>query len=154
MASNKTLTLKEANYKIEQLDNEIKRLSNEIELLESSVGVKAINPDKLIVDGGKRVDKLLEFVSNGDLQSLKEKLILKKKEKNIYLNWIDKELKLLEKYDKKEQMIVYYKEHTLKHYTWYSISRLVNYSVPQSIRIYNNYLENKKNIEKLKDDNT
>lgn len=133
------MTLKEANCEVERLDNEIDLLLKDKEVLLSTVDVQAVNTDKMIVDGGKRVDKLLQYVETKELKQLDEKIQLKQSRKFNLMNWIEKELKILKKYDKVEQLIVYYKDICLKKYTWREISSLVHYSKEQCQRIYKKY---------------
>ena len=70
--------------------------------------------------------------------------IIQEKIKNR-MDWIDNELKILKKYDKIEQLIIYYKEIDTKNYTWYQISSKVNYSMSQCKRIYSRY-KKKRNV--------
>lgn len=133
------MTLKEANCEVERLDNEINLLLKDKEVLLSTVDVQAVNTDKMIIDGGKRVDKLLQYVETKELKQLDEKIQLKQNKKQNLMNWIERELVILKKYDKVEQLIVFYKEIDTKRYTWYNISKLVDYSVPQCKRIYRKY---------------
>ena len=140
------MTLKEANYQVEKLTNEINRLLREKEILEASVGLQGIDITKESVDGGKRVDKLLEYASSKELSNLDKELQLNQDKRKNLMDWIDEELKILNKYSKVEQLIVYYKEIDIKEYTWANISSKVNYSVPQCKRIYKKY-KNKRFFE-------
>lgn len=133
------MTLKEANCEVERLDNEIELLLKEKEVLESTVDIQAVSTDKMIVDGGKRVDKLLEYVEIKEIKQLDEKIQLKQSRKLNLMDWIEKELVILKKYDKVEQLIVYYKDICLKKYTWREIATLVHYSKEQCQRIYKKY---------------
>lgn len=140
------MTLKEANYQVEKLENEINLLLKEKESLEAKTGVQAINTDKMLVDGGKRVDRLVEYVSSDKtLLQLDEEINQKQERKINLMNWIDQELKILKKYKKVEQLIVYYKEIDTKEYTWANISFMVHYSASQCRNIYRNY-KRKRNI--------
>lgn len=140
------MTLKEANYEVEKLNNELDRLLNEKEILESSIGIKSIDIKKENTDGGKRVDKILEYVSIKEIKDLDRKILLNQEKIENFMNWIEKELRILKKYSKIEQLIVYYKENNPKNYTWANISRIVNYSIPQCKRIYKKY-KNKRFFE-------
>ena len=55
------MTLREVNYEVERLTNQLNKLLNEKESLESIVGLHSTSYDKIIVDGGKVVDKMLEY---------------------------------------------------------------------------------------------
>lgn len=131
------MTLKEANYQVEKLTNDIEYLLKEKELLELSVGVKATCFDKVLVDGGKRVDRLLEYVDNKEYLQLDEKIRLKEEQRSNLETWISNELKILNKYSQVEQLIVYYKENTNS--TWRFVSQKVHYSERQCRRIYQMY---------------
>ena len=68
------MTLKEANYLVEKLDNEINLLLRDKELLESKVGIQSIDTSKVTVQGGKRVDRFLEYVSSKEVKKIDEEL--------------------------------------------------------------------------------
>lgn len=139
------MTLREVNYEVERLTNQLNKLLNEKESLESIVGLHSTSYDKIIVDGGKVVDKMLEYQILKEMNQLDFHIqIIQKKIKNN-MDWIDNELKILEKYDKIEQLIIYYKEIDTKNYTWYQISNKVNYSMSQCKRIYSRY-KKKRNV--------
>lgn len=139
------MTLKEVNYEVERLTNQLNKLLNEKESLESIVGLHSTSYDKIIVDGGKVVDKMLEYQILKEMNQLDFHIqIIQEKIKNN-MDWIDNELKILKKYDKIEQLIIYYKEIDTKNYTWYQISNKVNYSMSQCKRIYSRY-KKKRNV--------
>lgn len=139
------MTLKEVNYEVERLTNQLNKLLNEKESLESIVGLHSTSYDKIIVDGGKVVDKMLEYQILKEINQLDFYIqIIQEKIKNN-MDWIDNELKILKKYDKIEQLIIYYKEIDTKNYTWYQISSKVNYSMSQCKRIYSRY-KKKRNV--------
>lgn len=56
------MTLKEANYEVERLNNDLNRLLKEKEVLEATVLPQAIDTAKIVVDGGKRVDRLQNYL--------------------------------------------------------------------------------------------
>lgn len=139
------MTLKEVNYEVERLTNQLNKLLNEKESLESIVGLHSTSYNKIIVDGGKVVDKMLEYQILKEMNQLDFHIqIIQEKIKNN-MDWIDNELKILKKYDKIEQLIIYYKEIDTKNYTWYQISNKVNYSMSQCKRIYSRY-KKKRNV--------
>ena len=140
------MTLKEVNYEVERLTNQLNKLLNEKESLESIVGLHSTSYDKIIVDGGKVVDKMLEYQILKEMNQLDFHIqIIQEKIKNN-MDWIDNELKILKKYDKIEQLIIYYKEIDTKNYTWYQISSKVNYSMSQCKKIYSRYKIPKRQI--------
>lgn len=139
------MTLKEANYEVERLNNELNKLLKDKELLEVTKDPKSTSYDKILIDGGKHNSSLEEiYVLKQELtkwKNLDTKICKIQEEIENYLNWIDNELKILKKYDKIEQLIVYYKEIEVKEYTWTDISNLVHYSISQCKRIYKRYKE-------------
>lgn len=136
------MTLREANYEVERLTNDLNRLLKEKELLETMILPKGINLDKILVDGGQLSNIIEKYAELKELEKWKnlDRRILESQERiKNYMDWIDNELRILKKYDKVEQLIVYYKEIDTKEYTWKSISQLVHYSEPQCRRIYKKY---------------
>ena len=145
------MTLREANYEIEKLNNELNKLLKDKALLESTIDPKSIDYTKILVDGGVHNTNIQEiYVLTKELDKYKN---LDKRINNIqeeifnYTEWIDKELKILKKYDKVEQLIVYYKEDSIKKYTWYQIANKVHYSKDYCRKIYMRY-KKKRNIKR------
>lgn len=142
------MTLREANYEVEKLTNDLNRLLKEKELLETMILPKGINLDKIIVDGGQLSNIIEKYAELKDLEKWKnlDRRILESQERiKNYMDWIDNELRILKKYDKVEQLIVYYKEIDTKEYTWANISAMVHYSETQCRRIYRRY-KRKRNV--------
>lgn len=142
------MTLKEANYEVEKLNNKLNKLIKDKMILESITDPKSVDVSKIIVDGGNRENTIEIYIEKQDLERWKEldkKIQRTQEEINNYVNWIEIELKILKKYHKLEQLIVYYKEIDVKEYTWHEISAKVNYSMTQCRRIYKKYKQ-KRNI--------
>lgn len=139
------MTLKEANYEVEKLENEYNYWLQEKEELELLVLPKSMDITSEKVCGGKRIDKMLQYIETEDILQINNTLDYIHKRKINLLNWIDNELKILGKYEKIEQLIVYYKEESPKKYTWQQIAYKVHYSVIQCKRIYARYKQ-KRNI--------
>jgi hypothetical protein len=142
------MTLKEANYEVERLTNDLNRLLKEKEILETLILPKGINLDKILVDGGRVSNIIEKYAELKELEKWKnlDRRILENQERiKNYMDWIDNELRILKKYDKVEQLIVYYKEIDTKEYTWANISAMVHYSERQCKRIYSRY-KNRRNI--------
>ena len=136
------MTLKKANFEVEKLTNELKRLLREKEILETMILPKSINLDKIVVDGGSPVNLIEKYAELTELEKWKdldEKIVETQDKIKSNMDWIDEELRILKKYDKVEQLIVYYKEIATKNYTWRDISNLVHYSESQCKRIYKRY---------------
>ena len=128
------MTIKEANNKLEKIDNDIEYWLNEKELLISSVQPKAMDTTKEVVSGGKRVDRFAKYVI--DIEPIDKMLNRLYGQKRNLEEYIEKELHRLGKYREVEQLIVYYKEQCLENYTWVQISQRVYYSPAQCRNIY------------------
>ena len=142
------MTLKEANYEVERLNNKLNKLLKDKELLEVMVEPKSTDYTKVMVDGGKHSNILELYVLKQELprwQDLDKKIRITQDEIKNYMDWIDEELRILKKYDKIEQLIVYYKEIDLKEYSWDQIAYKVHYSRDYCRRIYRRY-KKKRNI--------
>lgn len=136
----KELTIKEANNRIEYIDNQLDYYLNKKEQAFNKTQPKATN----ITDDVKEtyvVDKNMEYVIVCEeldpiIDSLQE-------EKKLLLDFIDKELIRLKKYKDLEQLVIYYKEQYIpkgsEEITWYFISRKVYASESTCRRIYKRY---------------
>lgn len=131
------MTIKEANNKLEKIDNDIEYWLKEKELLIASVEPSATDTTKESVVGGKRVDRFAKFVI--EVEPIDKKLdILYAKKKNLE-EYVEKELHRLSKYREVEQLIVFYKEQCIENYKWWEIAQKVHYSKDQCRRIYRNW---------------
>lgn len=138
------MTLKEANYEVERLNNKLNKLLKDKELLETMVDPKSTDYTKIVVDGGKHSNILELYILKQELprwKDLDRRISKTQDEIKNYIDWIDNELKILNKYNKIEQLIVYYKEIDTKEYTWYQIASMVHYSISQCKKIYKRYKE-------------
>lgn len=138
------MTIKEANYEMERLENKLNKLLRDKELLETMVDPKSTDYTKIMVDGGKHSNVLEMYILKQELprwQELDKKIKRTQDEIKNYLNWIDNELKILKKYGKLEQLIVYYKEVDTNNYTWHQISNIVHYSKDYCRKIYKRYIK-------------
>lgn len=133
------MTIKEANSKLEKVDNDIEYWLQEKERLFIQTQPAAVNYEKEVVSGGKRVDRFLKYEISLEEKKINEELDKLYAEKIILENYIDKELKRLHKYSEIEQLIIYYKEQSFQKYTWQQISQKVHYSVIQCKRIYKRF---------------
>lgn len=142
------MTLKEANEQLERLDNEYNYWLNEKENLLLLVMPKStdIRPEK--IEGGKRVDRLAQYVESMEEKQINQTLEYIHAKKSNLMDWIDKELKILEKYNEVEQLIVHYKEIEIikdeytgksRELTWEEIAKKVHYSKDYCRKIYRNY---------------
>ena len=140
------MTLKEVNFEVERLNNKLNKLLKDKELLEVMTDPKSTDYTKVVVDGGKHSNILELYILKQDLprwQNLDKRIKQTQEEIKNNMDWIDNELKILKKYNKVEQLIVYYKEECPENYTWVQISMMkgIHYSVSQCKRIYKRYKE-------------
>lgn len=137
----KELTIKEANNRIDEIDNKLEYYLNKKELEFNKTQPKATDIKTDITTGGARVDKNIQYMIICEqydpiIDSLQN-------EKQILLDFVEKELKRINKYGDVEQQIIYYKEQYIPRYhdevTWYFISRKVHASESTCKRIYKKY---------------
>lgn len=128
------MTIKEANNKIEKIDNDIEYYLSKKEREFAKTQPQSIKIKNTITNGGKRVDKFSKYViSIKEIDEILDDLYADKK---VLEEYIEKELIRLNKYSEVEQLIIYYKEQSLENLTWVEISRKVHYSITQCRRIY------------------
>lgn len=139
------MSLKEANQELEKLESEYEYWLEQKEINLSLVLPSAVSIKDEIVSGGKKVDRILKYVELQDNKKIDETLEYIYQRKRNLENWIDRELKILNKYNEIEQLIVFYKEITTELLTWEQISRKVHYSKDYCRRIYRRY-KNLRNI--------
>lgn len=130
------MTIKEANNKLEKIDNDINYWLTEKEIELSKVLPKATDITQERVSGGTRVDKFMKYAEAMEVKQIDEKLDKLYAQKKNLEDYIEKELHRLNKYREVEQLIVYYKEQCTENYTWVQISQRVYYSKEQCQRIY------------------
>ena len=137
------MTLKEANKEIELIENDIEKLLRDKEAKFTKTQPQAIDPSKMIIEGGKRVDKFFAYAKFSTEKEIDEQLDELYKRKKHWEDWVEKELKILNKYDDLEKQIIYYKEiyipKTSFEKTWYFISKQVHASERTCRRIYRKY---------------
>lgn len=133
------MNLRDANFEVERLENKLNKLLSDKELLETMIDPKSTDYTKVVVDGGKHSNIIEIYILKKDLprwHNLDKRIKLTQEQIKNSLEWIDNELKILKKYDKVEQLILFYKELDEKKYTWSQIASMVHYSVSQCKRIY------------------
>lgn len=143
------MTLKEAREKLEHLDNDLELLLNEKEVLFNKTQPTAIKYDKESIMGGKRENRYENYLISVEEKEFDSKIDDIYTRKRLYENWITNELKILEKYNELEQLIIHFKEDTIIHcpytkksreMTWQEIADKVFYSKDYCRRVYRNYL--------------
>lgn len=139
------MKLKELHNKIEELNNELEYINAEIKRIFEIKGIKysEISVDKLSYKD-TTIDK---FIKEEEL--FKRKLIIEEELNNL-INYEERELKRLSKYNETTKLIVHYKEDVIIHIdnkfrplTWNEIAKKVYCSKATARRLYNNYLKNK-----------
>ncbi len=133
------MNLRDANFEVERLENKLNKLLSDKELLETMIDPKSTDYTKVVVDGGKHSNIIEIYILKKDLprwHNIDKRIKITQEQIKNSLEWIDNELKILKKYDKVEQLILFYKELDEKKYTWSQIASMVHYSVSQCKRIY------------------
>ena len=92
------MTLKEANKKLEELENDYEYYLNEKEELLSLVLPKATNTTSERVDGGTREDKMMKYIETDEEKRINDTLDYIDKKKQNLMRWINEELRILNKY--------------------------------------------------------
>ena len=142
------MTLKEANYELKKLENDYNYYLNEKEQLQCLVYPKATDIKLEKVTGGKREDKLLEYVNLLDVKKIDETLdYIFKRQQNL-IKWIENELKIMLEYGKVESAIIELKETGFirdkgtgkyRELTWEEIAEKVHWSKSFCRNVYRKY---------------
>lgn len=142
-------TLKDAHREIEKIDNDIEKLLRDKEAKFTKTQPQAVDPSAIRTKGCKREDKFFQYASYEELKMIDEQLDVLYTLKNNCLTWIEKELKILGKYNDLEKEVIYYKEEYIPktpfEKTWNFISSRVHASESTCKRIYRKY-KNQRNI--------
>ena len=144
------MNLRDAEFEIAKLKNKLDKLLKDKESLEIIVDPKISDYSKIVVKKTGNSDSVEEvYILTKELPKYKNlDLQIENIKQRIfnYLAWRDEELKILKKYNKTEQLIVYYKEITPEKYSWQQIANKVHYSKDHCRKIYYNY-KNKRKIQ-------
>lgn len=139
------MTLKEANRKLEQFENEYNYWLNEKEKLLSLISPKATDIRQEVVDGGKREDRLLKYAELEDEKQINNTLDYIQSRKLNLIEWIENELKILMKYGEVESVIIQLKEKgklvngVYEQLTWEQIAAEVKWSKSFCRNVYRKY---------------
>lgn len=128
-----SMTLTEANRQLESLENEYNYWLGEKEIALSNVLPKATDIRAEVVDGGKREDKMFKYASIMDDKKIDETLEYITKRKANLMLFIDRELKILNKYDSTAKKIYELRDKKLE---WWKIGKIVGLCEKQCRRIY------------------
>ena len=136
------MTLREAQEQLQKLDNEYRYWLNEKELAKSIVLPKATDIKNEVVDGGKRIDKMLKYVELLESKQIDETLdYIFKKQQNL-MTYIEQELKIIGQYNYIEKRIYELREQKVQ---WWKIANIVGLSDRQCRRIYTRLIK-KRNV--------
>lgn len=140
------MTLKEANMQLEKLENDYEYYLNEKEKLLITVLPKATDIRGERVDGGKRTDRLLEYMEQIDTKQIDATIDYIHNRKQNLINWIENELKIMLKYGELESVIIQLKEMgklnkegKYEKITWEEIAKEVHWSKSFCRNVYRNY---------------
>lgn len=142
------MTLKEANKKLEELNNEYDYWLNEKEIAKTFVLPKSVSTDLERVDGGNRQDRMLKYVEILEEKQIDETLDYIFKRRQNIMDWISKELKKMKKYGEVVSLIVQLKENTTitdkdtheeRFLTWKEIGERSNFDKDYCRRVYRLY---------------
>ena len=125
------MTNKELNNRIEKINNEIEYYLNTKELLEEKSRKKLYKEQELLKKDIENINAIIDILY---------------KKRSICLLALENQLKELGTYEELKQKIIYYKEESLKKYTWSEIANMVHYSETQCRRIYRKY-KNQRSID-------
>ena len=136
------MTLLEAQEQLKKLDNEYKYWLGEKEIALSIVLPKATDIRGEVVDGGKRIDRMLKYVELLESKQIDETLeYIHRKQQNL-MNYIENELKIIGQYNLIEKRIYELRQEKL---CWWKIGNIVGLSDRQCRRIYSK-LVNKRSV--------
>lgn len=142
------MTLKEANKRLEELNNEYDYWLNEKAIAKTFVLPKSVSTDLERVDGGNRQDRMLKYVEILEEKQIDETLDYIFKRRQNIMDWISKELKRMKKYGEVVSLIVQLKENTTiidkdtheeRFLTWKEIGELSNFDKDYCRRVYRLY---------------
>lgn len=142
------MNLKEANKKLEELNNEYDYWLNEKEIVKTFVLPKSVSTDLERVDGGNRQDRMLKYVEILEEKQIDETLDYIFKRRQNIMDWISKELKRMKKYGEVVSLIVQLKENTTitdkdtheeRFLTWKEIGERSNFDKDYCRKVYRLY---------------
>lgn len=150
------LTLNEATKELEKLENDKRYWENRLIQLVSLTMPHSMDIQSERVDGGVRIDKLLKYTDLKDELGIEDTLrYINDKIKSLN-EWINEELKRLDRYGDTEKTIVYLREqkkvrdrysNRVRKMTWGEIAKETHYS-ERAVRLFY-----KKAIKERENDN-
>lgn len=130
------MTIREANIKIKQIDNDIEAYETKKALEFAKTQPGAVKTDKEVVDGIQIVDKNINYVIQAE--KIDKTLCLLTQEKENLEKWVERELKIIGEYEPLKAKIIKLKEMGK---TYDEIAEATGYCRRQVIRIYRQYSE-------------
>lgn len=138
------LTLEEAAKELDKLANDKIYWENRLEQIVSLTMPKSTDIENERVDGGRRIDKLLRYTELKEELGIDDTLKYINDKIQTLNEWVEGELKRLDKYGDIENKIVWLREHKkvrdkytnrIRAMTWNEIAREVHYS-ERSVRYF------------------
>ena len=130
------MTIREANIKIKQIDNDIEAYETKKALEFAKTQPGAVKTDKEVVDGIQIVDKNINYVIQAE--KIDRTLCLLTDEKENLEKWIERELRIIGEYEPVKAKIIELRENGK---TYDEIAEATGYCRRQVIRIYKQYSE-------------
>lgn len=128
------MTIREANIKIKQLDNDIEAYETKKALEFAKTQPGAVKTDKEVVDGIQIVDKNINYVIQAE--KIDRTLCFLTDEKENLEKWIERELRIIGEYEPLKAKIIELRENGK---TYDEIAEATGYCRRQVIRIYKQY---------------
>lgn len=131
------LTLEEAAKELDKLENDKLYWENRLEQIKSLTMPKSTNIENERVDGGSRYDKLLKYTELKEELGIDDTLKYINDKIQALNEWVEGELKRLNKYGESEKQIVYLREYKkvrdkytnrVRRMTWEEIAKETHYS--------------------------
>lgn len=137
------MTLESVSKELERLENDLIYYENRLEEIKSLVRPQAVNPDKIIVDGGKHIDNMLKYVELENREQLEVTILYIKSKIKDLNQWKEQEIDRLAKYGDTIKAVVFLREKEFinekngkkRHLYWQEIADKV-YCSEKSARIW------------------
>ncbi len=138
------MTLEDASRELEKLENDLIYYTGRLEELKSLVTPQATKYDKILVDGGKRVNTIEKYVEIENAQQLEVTILYIKSKIADLEAWKDREIDRLAKYGETVKAVIFLREKEFKtnykggkrHLTWQEIADKVYCSEKSAMRWY------------------
>lgn len=139
-----SLTLDSVAKEIDKLENDRLYWEQRLEQINSLTRPQSTDLKNERVDGGKKVDKLLQYTEIKEELGIEDTLKYIK-DKLLALNeWVERELERLDRYGETEKKVVYLREHKrvrdrytyrMRNMTWNEIAKETHYS-ERAVRLF------------------